>query len=73
MPPDIPAAKLRPTAPKIMAFPPVMYSQPWSPNAIHPNHGNNKVRFNSKITNIDRAVGAMLSSRLAWQYRLDRY
>lgn len=31
IPPDIPAAKLRPVRPKISAQPPVMYSQPWSP------------------------------------------
>ena len=31
MPPDIPAAKLRPVLPSTTARPPVMYSQPWSP------------------------------------------
>ena len=31
MPPDMPAAKLRPVGPRITARPPVMYSQPWSP------------------------------------------
>ncbi len=31
MPPDIPAAKFRPTGPKTTTRPPVMYSQPWSP------------------------------------------
>src|SRR5439155_13373963 len=31
MPPDMPAAKLRPVAPSTATTPPVMYSQPWSP------------------------------------------
>src|SRR5438874_1010345 len=31
MPPDIPAAKLRPVGPSTTTRPPVMYSQPWSP------------------------------------------
>ncbi len=31
MPPDMPAAKLRPVGPSTTALPPVMYSQPWSP------------------------------------------
>src|ERR1700735_40674 len=31
MPPDMPAAKFRPTGPRITTRPPVMYSQPWSP------------------------------------------
>src|SRR4026207_2005986 len=31
MPPDIPAAKLRPVGPITTTLPPVMYSQPWSP------------------------------------------
>ena len=31
MPPDIPAAKLRPVAPSTTTVPFVMYSQPWSP------------------------------------------
>ena len=31
MPPLMPAAKLRPVAPRITTRPPVMYSQPWSP------------------------------------------
>ena len=31
MPPDMPAAKLRPVAPSTTTTPPVMYSQPWSP------------------------------------------
>jgi hypothetical protein len=31
IPPDIPAAKLRPVKPRITMHPPVMYSQPWSP------------------------------------------
>ena len=31
MPPDMPAAKLRPTGPRTTTRPPVMYSQPWSP------------------------------------------
>ena len=31
MPPDMPAAKLRPVAPSTTTVPPVMYSQPWSP------------------------------------------
>ncbi|MNC85314.1 hypothetical protein D3C83_09050 [compost metagenome] len=31
MPPDIPAAKLRPVTPSTTTVPPVMYSQPWSP------------------------------------------
>ena len=31
MPPDIPAAKLRPAMPSTTTVPPVMYSQPWSP------------------------------------------
>lgn len=31
IPPDIPAAKLRPVNPKTTTCPPVMYSQPWSP------------------------------------------
>src|ERR1700761_7801841 len=30
-PPDIPAAKLRPVTPSTTTVPPVMYSQPWSP------------------------------------------
>src|SRR5262245_56904003 len=30
-PPDMPAAKLRPTWPRTTTRPPVMYSQPWSP------------------------------------------
>ena len=29
MPPVMPAAKLSPTSPKIMIFPPVIYSQPF--------------------------------------------
>ena len=28
---DMPAAKLRPVAPRTTTVPPVMYSQPWSP------------------------------------------
>ena len=53
MPPDMPAAKLRPVDPRITTLPPVMYSQPWSPtpsttacawssglrNARRPDHG----------------------------------
>ena len=31
MPPDMPAAKLRPVRPSTTTRPPVMYSQPWSP------------------------------------------
>src|SRR5437016_8622612 len=31
MPPDIPAAKLRPVRPSTTTTPPVMYSQQWSP------------------------------------------
>ncbi len=31
MPPDMPAAKLRPVSPSTTTVPPVMYSQPWSP------------------------------------------
>ena len=31
MPPDMPAAKFRPTGPSTATRPPVMYSQPWSP------------------------------------------
>ena len=31
MPPDMPAAKLRPVRPMTTTMPPVMYSQPWSP------------------------------------------
>ena len=31
MPPDMPAAKLRPIVPSTATTPPVMYSQPWSP------------------------------------------
>lgn len=31
IPPDMPAAKLRPVRPKMTVQPPVMYSQPWSP------------------------------------------
>ena len=31
MPPDMPAAKLRPVLPITTTMPPVMYSQPWSP------------------------------------------
>ena len=31
MPPDMPAAKLRPVLPSTSTVPPVMYSQPWSP------------------------------------------
>ena len=31
MPPDMPAAKLRPVSPSTTTTPPVMYSQPWSP------------------------------------------
>ena len=31
MPPDMPAAKLRPVWPITTTTPPVMYSQPWSP------------------------------------------
>ena len=31
MPPDMPAAKLRPVMPSTTTVPPVMYSQPWSP------------------------------------------
>ncbi len=31
MPPDMPAAKLRPVRPSTTTVPPVMYSQPWSP------------------------------------------
>jgi len=31
IPPDIPAAKLRPVKPRITTHPPVIYSQPWSP------------------------------------------
>jgi hypothetical protein len=31
MPPDMPAAKLRPVSPMTTTIPPVMYSQPWSP------------------------------------------
>ena len=31
MPPDMPAAKLRPTGPSTATRPPVMYSQPWRP------------------------------------------
>ena len=31
MPPDMPAATLRPVRPRTTATPPVMYSQPWSP------------------------------------------
>ena len=31
MPPDMPAAKLRPVRPRTTTVPPVMYSQPWSP------------------------------------------
>ena len=31
MPPDMPAAKLRPVGPITTTTPPVMYSQPWSP------------------------------------------
>ncbi len=31
MPPDMPAAKLRPVCPSTATVPPVMYSQPWSP------------------------------------------
>ena len=31
MPPDMPAAKLRPVGPSTTTRPPVMYSQPWSP------------------------------------------
>src|SRR5882762_9842661 len=31
MPPDIPAAKLRPVTPRTATVPPVMYSHPWSP------------------------------------------
>jgi hypothetical protein len=31
MPPDMPAAKLRPVLPSTTTTPPVMYSQPWSP------------------------------------------
>ena len=31
MPPDMPAAKLRPIGPSTTIRPPVMYSQPWSP------------------------------------------
>ena len=31
IPPDIPAATLRPVGPRMTARPPVMYSQPWSP------------------------------------------
>ena len=31
MPPDMPAAKLRPVSPSSTTTPPVMYSQPWSP------------------------------------------
>ena len=31
MPPDMPAAKLRPIRPSTTTRPPVMYSQPWSP------------------------------------------
>ncbi len=31
MPPDMPAAKLRPVGPSTTTTPPVMYSQPWSP------------------------------------------
>ncbi len=31
MPPDMPAAKLRPVSPMTTTTPPVMYSQPWSP------------------------------------------
>ena len=33
MPPDMPAAKLRPVGPRTTTRPPVMYSQPWSPTA----------------------------------------
>ena len=33
MPPDMPAAKLRPVGPSTTTRPPVMYSQPWSPTA----------------------------------------
>ena len=32
MPPVIPAPKLSPTSPNIIAVPPVMYSQPWAPH-----------------------------------------
>ena len=31
MPPVIPAPKLSPTCPRIIAAPPVIYSQPWAP------------------------------------------
>ena len=31
VPPDMPAAKLRPVLPSTTTVPPVMYSQPWSP------------------------------------------
>ncbi|RNA35426.1 hypothetical protein BpHYR1_037204 [Brachionus plicatilis] len=31
MPPDMPAAKFLPVKPRMTATPPVMYSQPWSP------------------------------------------
>ena len=31
MPPDIPAATLRPVGPRMTTRPPVMYSQAWSP------------------------------------------
>ena len=31
MPPDMPAAKLRPVSPMTTTTPPVIYSQPWSP------------------------------------------
>ena len=31
MPPVIPAPKLSPTAPNIIAVPPVIYSHPWAP------------------------------------------
>src|SRR5260370_33221583 len=31
MPPDMPAAKLRPVLPSTTTMPPVMYSQQWSP------------------------------------------
>ena len=31
MPPDMPAAKLRPVRPSTTTMPPVMYSQQWSP------------------------------------------
>ena len=66
MPPDMPAAKLRPVAPSTTTVPPVMYSQPWSPRphtARRPGaHGEALAGDAAEIGLVDRAIQGDVAS-----------